>query len=78
MADLIRAQDGELLEELIMRHYGRQSVSLVELVRSHAKNRQLNRPTSPMTLNLTIEVWCPDAPLSETPNITPFSQSLDD
>ncbi|SNY91408.1 hypothetical protein SAMN04515647_1630 [Cohaesibacter sp. ES.047] len=78
MAILVRAHDGELLEELIMRHYGRQSVTLVELVRSHVKNRPLNRPNSPIALDMTIEVWCPDAPLSETPNITPFSQSLDD
>lgn len=72
----VRAQDGELLEELIFRHYGRQNEELVKLVRGDLRNRDLIRPGTPIVLDMSIEVWCPDAPLSEAQRVRPHSDNM--
>lgn len=72
----VRAQDGELLEELIFRHYGRQNDTLVKLVREDLRNHHLLRPGVSIVLNMSIEVWCPDAPLNEAQRVRPHSDNM--
>ncbi len=72
----VRAQDGELLEELIMRQYGRQSEALVNLVRDDHRNRSLIQPSRSIVLSMDIEVWCPEVPQSEAQRVQPHSDNL--
>ncbi|WP_321447336.1 tail protein X [uncultured Cohaesibacter sp.] len=61
MGVLVRAQDGELLDELIYRHYGQQSAGLVESILSQPENSFLKEPSAPLALDMSMQIMMPDS-----------------